>query len=161
MEQDSAAAGIVIRIRREGRPAADRMDCIHRAAHPSLLLFDDPAWQASYDRHAAEQARADLLASARTQLAKMGLLTGFPRRADHADTADYLRALERHAGFAEGSALRMVGDGVVIDGGDTAATTAGLERLVRLSAVAAYAAGLGDIDGVSVVGSAQAAGPAG
>ncbi|MBJ6120366.1 hypothetical protein [Sphingomonas mollis] len=159
VEADGEATGIIIKVRHKARVTVDRIACIHQATDTALVIFDDNALQHAYDRYALERSRPAMLASAKAELDRLGLTERFPRRVSYADKQDYVRALERHAGFAAGSKLRVSGDGVMFDGGDTSGAMAGFERSFRIIAVVMYATAIGDLDGMSFSGNVPAAGP--
>lgn len=84
--------------------------CIREATGFEIVTFEDTEMFGAYMQVLDELARPQVLADAEKSLRESGLLENFPKRSDYAAFADYLRALEIHAGFAPGSVLKADGD---------------------------------------------------
>lgn len=84
--------------------------CIRDAAGYEIVTFEDAEMFGAYMRMMEEFARPQVLADAETALKERDLWENFPKRSDYAAFADYLRALEIHAGFAPGTVLQADGD---------------------------------------------------
>jgi len=158
---DNEEVGIIIKVRREARVPADRIACIHQATKTAAVFFDDLAVRDAYRRYALDRSRPALRASAEPQLAKLGLIEGFPRRSAYADGKAYVRALERHGGFPAGSILDVAGEGVLVNNFKKFTSPADLEhefkQMTTMIAVLMYATGIGDFDGMNLGGNAPAA----
>lgn len=84
--------------------------CIREAAGYEIVTFEDAEMFGAYLRAMEERARPQLLADAETALKERGLWENFPQQSVYAAFADYLRALEIHAGFAPGTVLHAEGN---------------------------------------------------
>jgi hypothetical protein len=84
--------------------------CIRKAAGFEIVTFEDFEMFDAYMQVVEELARPQVLADAEKSLRESGHWENFPKRSDYAAFADYLRALEIHAGFAPGSVLVTEGD---------------------------------------------------
>jgi hypothetical protein len=89
---------------------SDHFPCIHTAVFPEIVTFEDGAMYQEYMAYVGELFRPQMLADSAAALRERGLLDGFPERGDFPAFADYVRALEAHAGFASATALRAEGD---------------------------------------------------
>jgi hypothetical protein len=89
---------------------AEDFPCINEAAGYEIVTFEDRAMYAEFSAYRAELFRPQVLADAETSRKERGLWENFPKRSDFAAFADYLRALETHAGFAPGTVLKADGD---------------------------------------------------
>lgn len=107
-EDDLQSYEIVIG--RSANAAPVMFPCIRDAATAEIVTFDDHQLSIGYNAFLTELYRPEMLARAEEELAKRGLLTGFPRRADFASDALFAEALERHCGLAKGEAIRPLGD---------------------------------------------------
>ena len=122
------------------------LPCIREAVQGEFVLFDDTQLGRAYEEHVFAFYRPRWLAETKATLTEMELLDGFPQRSDFADFEGYIRALESHAGFREGS--RLVGEEGSItllprSPGDYSAEL--MEEDVRLIAVVLYASLIDDI----------------
>lgn len=93
---------------------ADHFPCIHTAVFPEIVTFENRAMYQEYMAYVGELFRPQMLADSEAALRQRGLWEGFPERGAFPTFADYVRALEAHAGFAPGSVLQL-------DGGDRVA----------------------------------------
>ena len=89
---------------------AEQFPCIHTAVFPEIVTFEDGAMYQEYMAYVGELFRPQMLADIEAALRERGLWEGFPERGAFPTFADYVRALEAHAGFAPGSIVRAEGD---------------------------------------------------
>lgn len=124
------------------RVTAGHFPCIHEAAFPEIVTFEDGTMYQQYMAYVAELFRPQMLADSEAALKERGLWEGFPERRAFPTFADYVRALEAHAGFAPGSMLRAEGnDRVTLDPPDRdVLTKMDYERMAALFAVLHFAA---------------------
>jgi hypothetical protein len=88
----------------------EQFPCIFGAVWPEIVAFEDGATTEQYSAYVSDQLRDQILADAEAGLRERGLLDRFPQRARYSTFADYIRALEAHAGFAPGSVLQVDGE---------------------------------------------------
>ncbi|MBA4046130.1 MAG: hypothetical protein C0471_17185 [Erythrobacter sp.] len=93
----------------------DHFDCIRGSIYPEFVRFEDYAMYEQYMAYEADLVRPQVLAEVEAALKERDLWDGFPDRAAFASMGDYVRALEKHAGIAPGSALRVEGDRLIFD----------------------------------------------
>lgn len=101
---------ILIVITPSAQAKLEQFVCIREAAGYEIVTFEDTEMFGTYMQVMEDLARPQILADAETSLKERGLQENFPKRSDYAAFADYLRALEIHAGFAPGSVLHAEGD---------------------------------------------------
>jgi hypothetical protein len=89
--------------------------CIREAAFPEIVRFEDLVMYGNYVAFQEELVRPQVLADAEAALRERGLWDEFPERAAFTSLKDYVRALEKHAGIAPGSTLRVEGDRLIFD----------------------------------------------
>lgn len=107
-EDDLQNILIVITPSAQAKP--EQFVCIREAAGFEIVTFEDTEMFGAYMQVLEELARPQVLAEAEMALEERGLWENFPKRSDYAAFADYLRALEIHAGFAPGTVLQAEGD---------------------------------------------------
>ncbi|MCX7284598.1 MAG: hypothetical protein NTX28_11250 [Novosphingobium sp.] len=96
-------------VSRSANATPEMFACIRDAAVGEIVTFDDPDLASRYFAFVAEAFRPQMVTSAEDALAKRGLLSGFPRRADFASDALFAEALEEHCGLPKGEAIRPFG----------------------------------------------------
>jgi hypothetical protein len=101
---------IEVVIKPAGQSGPEQFECIFGAVWPEIVTFEDRSTTERYYAYVSNRLRDQILADAEASLDKLGLRGGFPERDDYANFADYIRALEGHAGFAPGSVLKIDGD---------------------------------------------------
>lgn len=124
----------------------DHFGCIHEAAFPEIVTFEDRTMYQKYMAYVGELFRPQMLADLEANLRASGLWEDFPRREDYPLLADYARALEVHAGVEPGTAFRAENDKqLAFDPplGDQAYAEFA-ERYSDLLMVGMYAAAMGD-----------------
>lgn len=119
---------------------SDKFACIKEAAGYETVRFEDGAMFAAYMDFASELARPEMLAIYEGRLKEAGLWEGFPDRQGLASLEAYAAALEVHAGFQPGTALRASGEGILFDPPRDVSDYADfVERYSKLLLVASYA----------------------
>ncbi len=93
---------------------AEMFSCIRDTAAGEIVSFDDQELMSGYHAFLAEAYRPQMIASAESELAKRGLLKGFPRRVDFASDALFAEALEEHCGLVKGEVIQPFGDKLVV-----------------------------------------------
>lgn len=88
----------------------EQFPCINEATFPEIVTFADREMFQRYAAFAAELYRPQILASLEAELKELGLWDGFPERGSYPSLADYVRALEAHAGFVPGTMARVDGE---------------------------------------------------
>jgi hypothetical protein len=101
---------MVIAITAAAQAKPEQFVCIREAAGIEIVTFEDFEMFDAYMQVVEELARPQVLADAEKSLRESGLWENFPKRNDYAAFADYLRALEIHAGFAPGTMLQAQDD---------------------------------------------------
>ncbi len=126
----------------------DRFACINVATFPEIVTFDDHAMFEEYAAFARELYRPQILARLEAELKELGLWEGFPGRGSYTSLADYVRALEAHAGFVPGAMARVEGETqVTFDPPPEGVTTLSRsEHLGPLLAVFLFASARDDFD---------------
>lgn len=132
------------------RPAAgagsEQFPCIFEAVWPEIVNFEDSVTTEQYYAYVSDQLQDQILADAQAGLKERGLLDGFPDRSRYTTLADYIRALEAHAGFAPGSVLQLDGENrltIVFPESIEPAETS-YERFATLLAVLKFASASGE-----------------
>jgi hypothetical protein len=95
--------------------APEMFGCLRDAVGSEIVTFEDQHLSEQYQAFVAEAVRPQMVADAEAELARRGLLTGFPRRADFASDALFAEALEEHCGLAKGEAIRPIDHVLVFD----------------------------------------------
>ncbi|WP_260923518.1 hypothetical protein [Novosphingobium sp. 9] len=90
----------------------DQFACIQKAVGYEILTFSNGAMQRAYLDYTNELARPQVLAMARSQLEKEGLLADFPERQNFDSTSLYAQALEKHCKLVPGKALTTSGNDI-------------------------------------------------
>lgn len=88
--------------------------CIRDAVSSESVTFEDPELTKAYFDFVSEALRPQIIASAETALAELGLLKGLPRRADFASDTLFAAALEEHCGLTKGEVIRPFGGMLVL-----------------------------------------------
>lgn len=138
-EDELQSIEIVISTSAQAKP--EHFVCIREAAGFEIVTFEDTEMFGAYLQEMEKLARPQVLADAEMPLKERGLWDNFPQRSDYADFAEYLRALEIHAGFAPGSVLQAEGErGVRLEpSSDEIFDEVSYERWAVLLAVLKYA----------------------
>jgi hypothetical protein len=152
---------IEIVIRRNARAMSDQFACIHKAAATEIVTFEDQSLQSAYSDYTVELYRPRMIADAKAAVAKLGLLSGFPKRSEYADLRAYAAALERHCGLVTGSVLRVSGDAVAFDPPRQTDPMAFTRKHEKILAVVMYAAAVGDLEKFGFIGNEVVAETAG
>jgi hypothetical protein len=79
------------------------MNCLRKAVGHEIVTFHDGAMQEAYGKAGFELIRPKLLADARADLQRRGLLANFPKRKSYLSNKLFAGALERHCGLAPGA----------------------------------------------------------
>lgn len=107
-EAELQSIEVVIRPAAEAGP--EQFPCIFNVVWPEIVTFEDSVMTQQYYAYVSDHLRPQILADAEAGLRERGLLDEFPDRSRYATFADYIRALEVHAGFTPGSVLQLDGD---------------------------------------------------
>ena len=94
---------VEIVIEKEAGASVANFDCIREAAHSEIVTFKDPVLQQAYQDRTYAVLRPKMLADARAELEKHGLIEGFPERSNFGSDKLFAEALERHCGMKPGS----------------------------------------------------------
>jgi len=94
---------VEIVIEKEAGASPANLDCIREAAGYEIVTFKDPVLQQAYQDRLYEVLRPKMLADAKAELEKRGLLDGFPERSRFGSDSLFAEALERHCGMKPGS----------------------------------------------------------
>ena len=151
----------VVTISESAGASAEHFGCI-RGSLQSYVALDFKAEELGEDywEFVAEQERPRRLAESGRRLAELALLEGFPRRDRFTNFADYLRALERHAGLVEGEWLSADGEIITFQPPEVSAgqdATEHYERSARILTLIHYASLLGDLPHFGFFGNERAA----
>lgn len=96
-------------IYRSANVAPDMYPCIRAAAGNEVVTFDDQELSSGYNAFLTELYRPKMIEDAEAELAKRGLLKGFPQRAEFLTDALFAEAIEVHCGLEKGEAIRPFG----------------------------------------------------
>ena len=133
------------------RPAAgagsEQFPCIFEAVWPEIVTFEDSVTTGQYYAYVGDRLHDQIVADAQASLKERGLLNGFPERRNYTSFADYIRALEAHAGFAPGSVLQIDGEDrvTIVFPESIEPAEASYERIATLFAVLRFASTNGEI----------------
>lgn len=94
---------VEIVIDKTARASAEHFDCIKKAVDHQIVTFNDPDLQQAYQDRVFETLRPKMLADARAELEKRGVLNGFPERSKFGSDKLFAEALERQCGMLPGS----------------------------------------------------------
>jgi len=94
---------VEIVVEKETSVSTENFDCIRQAADYEIVTFKDSEVQKAYDARVFEAMRPKMLAEARDELEKRGVLKGFPERSKFASDKLFAEALERQCGMRPGS----------------------------------------------------------
>lgn len=94
---------VEIVIDKEAGATSEQIECIRQAASNEIVTFKDPELQKAYQDRVFAAFRPKMLANARADLEKRGVLDGFPERSDYASDKLFGEALERQCGMKPGS----------------------------------------------------------
>ena len=94
---------VEIVIENEAGASAANLDCIREAAGHEIVTFKDHALQQAYQDRVYEALRPKMLADAKAELEKRGILDGFPERSKFSSDKLFAEALERQCGMKPGS----------------------------------------------------------
>ena len=104
---------IEVVIRSVAGAGLEHFACIREVAFPEIVTFEEPTMFQQYMDFEAELARPQVLADVEASLKERGLWDNFPARSRFATFAEYVQALEAHAGFTPGTILQVEGEGLV------------------------------------------------
>ena len=137
--------------------SANQIACIHAASGTNIVTFEDDALSQEYYSFLSALYRPQMLAEATQGIKKLGLLEGFPRRAEFGSVEEYARAIERHCGVKPGAGLKVDGEAIVhvppAEGGLNPMGNAGS----RLMTCTIYAIATGDFEKFMIIGNAAIA----
>lgn len=88
---------------------SNQFACLETARADDFVTFSDKDMQKQYLDFLAARYRPQLLAQAKENLARQGLLKGLPRRAAFESDNLFVEAIEVHCGLSKGSAITRVG----------------------------------------------------
>lgn len=94
---------VEIVIDKSARASAEHFDCIKEAVDHQIVTFKDSDLQQAYQDRVFETLRPKMLADARAELEKRGVLNGFPERSKFGSDKLFAEALERQCGMLPGS----------------------------------------------------------
>lgn len=94
---------VEIVIDKEAGASAEHFDCIKQVAGYEIVTFKDLGLQQAYLDRLFEALRPTMLADARAELKKRGVLDGFPERSKFGSDKLFAEALERQCGMKSGS----------------------------------------------------------
>jgi hypothetical protein len=94
---------IEIVIERAAGASAAHIDCIRQVAGYEIVTFKDPLLQQAYQDRVSEALRPKMLADARAELERRGVMQGFPERSKFASDRLFAEALEQQCGMKPGS----------------------------------------------------------
>lgn len=94
---------VEIVIENEAGASAANLDCIREVAGHEIVTFRDHALQQAYQDRVYEGLRPTMLADAKAELEKRGVLDGFPERSKYGSDKLFAEALERQCGMKPGS----------------------------------------------------------
>lgn len=107
--------GIEIVISSNAGATADHFECIEQATGNETVMFENHEMMSAYSDFTSELGRPQMLAIFESRLKERGLWEGLPVRQEFDSLENYVKALEKHAGVAPGSALRVSGDWIHFD----------------------------------------------
>jgi hypothetical protein len=100
-ENDLQSVEIVIG--KKAGASAEHFDCITKAADNEIVTFKDANLHQAYQDRVFDTLRPKMLADARVELEKRGVLDGFPERSKFGSDKLFAEALERQCGMSAGS----------------------------------------------------------
>lgn len=106
--------GLEVVIDPKAGASADHFKCIHEAAAGEFVTFKDGELYRAYLAYSSELARPMILERTRNELAKKGLLEGFPERRAYGSDKEFAGALETHCGLKAGEAISLEGGNLVL-----------------------------------------------
>lgn len=133
----------------------EQVECIREAAGSEIVTIQDPAVRQAYDDRIVEVMRPAMLASAKAELERRGVLNGFPERSAFPSDKSFAEALERQCGVMPGSIFVESHWGLTVQpsGMDAASS----DKLACVLAAAYYATVRGDAFSFGIIGNEQAA----
>lgn len=100
---ESELQSVEIVIDEKAGVSAEQFDCIRQAADHAIVTFKDADLNQAYQYRVFETLRPTMLADARVELEKRGVLDGFPERSNFGSDKLFAEALERQCGMPTGS----------------------------------------------------------
>ncbi len=152
VERIDELQSVVIVIRDRVHPSRPLFTCIDEAAPASIVQFEEARLQTGYDDHVGKRVRPQMLAEATGAVTRLGLIEGFPKRADYEDLGGYAAALEQHRGLKPGSVLRVMSKTLAFDPPRESDGMTFVARYEKLLAAMAYATATGDLESFSFIG---------
>ncbi|KQN88878.1 hypothetical protein ASE90_18315 [Sphingomonas sp. Leaf67] len=131
----------------------EHVECIRQAAGSEIVTIRDPAVQRAYEDRIGEVMRPVMLASAKTELERRGVLNDFPRRSAYPTDKAFAEALERQCGLVPGAMFVESAGGLILRpdamGGES------FDKLTCVLAAARYAQAQGDRFTFGIIGNEQ------
>ncbi|KQR84063.1 hypothetical protein [Sphingomonas sp. Leaf343] len=152
VERVDELQSVVIVIRDRVHPSRPLFTCIDEAAPASIVQVEEARLQTGYDDHVGKRVRPQMLAEATETVTRLGLIDGFPKRADYKNLGSYAGALEWHCGLEAGSVLRVMSKTLAFDPPREPDGMTFVARYEKLLAAMAYATATGDLEGFSFIG---------
>lgn len=103
VKYENELQSVEIVIDREAGASAEHFDCIKEVAGYEIVTFKNPNLQQAYQDRVFEALRPKMLADARAELGRRGVLEGFPERSKFGSDKAFAEALERQCGVKPGS----------------------------------------------------------
>jgi len=94
---------VQIVIDEDAAASAAQFDCIRQAAGYQPVTFKNPSLQSAYQDRIVQTLQPRMVADAKSQLERFGILQGFPERSRYASDLLFARALEQKCGVKPGS----------------------------------------------------------
>ncbi|MCP3735391.1 hypothetical protein M9979_10970 [Sphingomonas sp. RP10(2022)] len=94
---------VEIVIGQDAGAATKHFDCIREAAGHEIVTFENPELHQAYEDRVFKALRPKILADARAELERRGVLHSFPERSKFASDKLFAEALERQCGMKPGS----------------------------------------------------------
>lgn len=135
---------VEIVIDKTARASAERFDRIKKAVDHQIVTFNDPDLQQAYQDRVFETLRPKMLADARAELEKRGVLNGFPERSKFGSDKLFAEALERQCGMLPGSFLVQSEWGLIGQPKLDGQSKADEDRMSCLMAAIMYVSARGD-----------------
>jgi len=123
---------------------AEHFDCIKDAAGQEIVTFKDPELRQAYQDRVSEALRPKMLADARAELEKHGVLDGFPERSRFGSDKLFAEALEQHCGIKPGSFFVQSQSGLTLQPKINGQNRVERDRMSCLTAAIMYVAAKGD-----------------
>ncbi|MEP7222089.1 MAG: hypothetical protein ABI673_05415 [Novosphingobium sp.] len=143
---------IEIVISSDARASKTHFECINKATAHKIVTFRDDAMQSAYGEYLGDMYRPKMISEATSNIKKLGLLYGFPKRSSYNNLEHYARALEKHCGVIQGSALKVSGERISFDPPRQADYQKFSKLYSNLLAAIMYASATGDFKKFGFIG---------